>query len=236
MLVFYALNPINVQIKNNIFYKISANLNHSLLSFTSNSSLTGVTLDNNLYYFPNPSGNIIRVANNNYTTLTSFKSIYPTYELNGQQGNPNFVAAPNDFHLTSSSTLAVDKGADLTGVVNLDIEGMRRPLDGDGKNGPSWDIGPYEYCCFPVGVESFATENEILIYPNPTNGEITISTSDQTPHKIIIADISGRIMLETNTSSPKNTFNLINLQNGLYFVNIFMKSGFHKIEVFVKVR
>lgn len=224
LLYMNAVNPVNVQIKNNIFYKTTSNANHSLVSILSTSGLTGVRLDHNLYYFQS-GGNILRVGNNNYTTLNSFRSAFPNYEINGQQGNPNFSGAPLDFHLTSASTLAIDKGVDATGIVPMDIEGMARPLDGDGINGSSWDIGPYEYCCFTVSSETIARKNEFEIYPNPAIDEITINTSKETPEKIVIIDNSGKIAFETNQTSMQNNFSTKHFNKGMYFVLLFMKSG-----------
>ncbi|MBK8451075.1 MAG: hypothetical protein IPL42_14075 [Saprospiraceae bacterium] len=35
----------------------------------------------------------------------------------------------------------------LNNTVSFDLDGLSRPLDGDGINGAAMDIGPYEYCC-----------------------------------------------------------------------------------------
>lgn len=58
--------------------------------------------------------------------------------------SPLFVnATANNFHLQSASP-CVDKGTS-TGAPDSDIEGIPRPLDGDGANGPAYDMGAYEY-------------------------------------------------------------------------------------------
>jgi len=36
-----------------------------------------------------------------------------------------------DFHLTEASALAIDQGADLSGMVDDDFQGLPRPIDGD---------------------------------------------------------------------------------------------------------
>ena len=58
--------------------------------------------------------------------------------------------------LTPASVLAIDTGADLTGMVDDDFEGLPRPIDGDLSSTSEWDIGPYEYrhSLFVDGFES----------------------------------------------------------------------------------
>jgi parallel beta-helix repeat protein len=217
-------NPVNLQVKNNIFYKTTANTNHALLTVLATSGLNGITLNNNLYYFPSASGNIIRIGNANYTTLSAFRTAFPTQELNAQQGNPNFVSAPGDFHLTAASILAIDKGADLSTQVDTDIEGRERPLDGDGINGTAWDIGPYEFCCF-TGSDHIYRKHEFEIFPNPTCGEISIITFDQLAEKIMITNVCGKMLYEFTPHAFHYTLQLYNIENGIYFVQLFLKSG-----------
>ena len=54
------------------------------------------------------------------------------------------------------SALAIDKGADLTGMVDDDFQGLPRPIDGDHSSTSEWDIGPFEYryLLFAGGFES----------------------------------------------------------------------------------
>lgn len=224
LITLIAENPINIHLKNNIFYKTTANSNHSLVSALANSGLSGIVMENNLYYFPVASRNIIRVGSFTYTNLPAFQIAYPGQERFGQHGNPNFAGAPNNFNLTELSTLAIDKGANLTGLVDQDIDGRSRPIDGDGMHGALWDIGPYEYCCIIVATENTETKNKINIYPNPFTSEIIISSLDEIPEKIIIIDSKGKIIMESKTNSNNNNINLDHLQHGIYFVRIHFNS------------
>ena len=222
LLFFLSPNPVNVKIKNNIFYKISANANHSLMSFIAASVFNEVSFDNNLYYFPVSSGNIIRAGTTNYTTLSAFKTAYPAQEINGQQGNPNFVAAPTNFHLTASSILAIDKGADLTGAVTLDFDGKTRPSDGDGINGPAWDIGPYEYLR-NLKINETNERIKIRLYPNPAEDyiEINLGLNFNMPlnSSIAVYSILGQLVLKT--INPETfRIDVSELPSGIYILKM----------------
>lgn len=65
--------------------------------------------------------------------------------------------------------------------------------------------------------------NAISIYPNPTRGEFFINNiSSIKLDKVIVYDVSGRIISEQNISNTSQviTVNFANVSKGLYFVNI----------------
>lgn len=213
-----AVNPENVQIKNNIFYKTTVNTNHALVSALSSSGLNGISLDYNLYYFPVASGNILRIGNSNYSSLAAFKAAYPGHERSGQQGHPNFTTG--NFTLSSMSTLAIDKGLALTGFVDTDVEGRARPIDGDGINGPAWDIGPYEFCCI-TDVQTLQPKEQSYIYPNPVHNVFEIRTSYPGLKRFDIIDLSGKIKLEYIPESNFESYRIDKLEAGLYVLRMY---------------
>ncbi|GEM_PF-3047064 len=91
--------------------------------------------DYNLYYAPN--GHVGYDGTNYYTTLSAWQT-HSGNDTNGQYGDPNFVnAAGGDFHLTTSSTLAIDQGTTVASQFT-DAEGYAR------NQGAVWDIGAFE--------------------------------------------------------------------------------------------
>jgi glycosyl hydrolase family 44/type IX secretion system substrate protein len=58
--------------------------------------------------------------------------------------------------------------------------------------------------------------NQVTVYPNPTNGNITIQTKEL--GEIIICDALGEIVFEQ--TSPKTNIDISSLQNGVYFISI----------------
>jgi len=72
------------------------------------------------------------------------------------------------------------------------------------------------------------SNEEIGVFPNPSNRsfEITTGRFNQQPLEISIRDYSGKIILfRTCYGSKKYTFNLQNIPNGCYFINIKSESN-----------
>jgi hypothetical protein len=102
--------------------------------------------DYNTYYSPN---------NTEFMRDTSGYITFPEWETNTGQdansnnANPNLLNIPptgatsssGDYHLTEQSTLAIDKGVDLSSLFNDDHDGNIRTVP--------WDIGAYEYTGTP---------------------------------------------------------------------------------------
>ena len=135
------MTPRNCQIINNIFHKRDDIKNIIELQDT---ALSVLQLDANLYYCD--SCDFFNVDDQIYSNLSAFNTRYPELELLGQEGNPMFIdESNNDFHLTKNSTLVIDKGLSLIGLVDSDFDNNKRPLDVDTIEGARWDIGPYEF-------------------------------------------------------------------------------------------
>lgn len=66
-----------------------------------------------------------------------------------------------------------------------------------------------------IGVEELKTANGLLVYPNPTNGLITINL-EETIENIIIRNALGEAVLQ----SKLKTINIETLANGIYFIEV----------------
>ncbi len=62
--------------------------------------------------------------------------------------------------------------------------------------------------------------NNILIYPNPTNGIIYINENNNKIKSLYITDILGKTIIEKTEVSKNQTINLSNFENGIYFIKI----------------
>ena len=63
------------------------------------------------------------------------------------------------------------------------------------------------------------TQNDISIYPNPSNGVINITNNGTNKNSIIVRDISGKVILSTN-SNVNATIDLSKYGKGIYIVEV----------------
>lgn len=76
-----------------------------------------------------------------------------------------------------------------------------------------------------------ATTNgyEFIIYPNPTNGLLTINSKTDL-QKIEVISITGQVLLIEMPTNVSHTLDLENFVNGIYFVNVYQNNRIIKRE------
>jgi hypothetical protein len=67
----------------------------------------------------------------------------------------------------------------------------------------------------------------ITIFPNPTNGIMTIETGDYEVKNIELSDMSGKIIIHCNISESSRSYviGLTEFQNGIYFLKVETEAG-----------
>jgi hypothetical protein len=69
-------------------------------------------------------------------------------------------------------------------------------------------------------------EDQLLIYPNPTSGQLYISSRTGLISQIQVVDITGRILLTERTAdAPQYTLNTQRLSPGIYYINVLTTKG-----------
>ncbi len=98
----------------------------------------------------------------------------------------------------------------------------------------AYDVGctGYELYSFTLPIvnnkEEYLNENPLLIFPNPTNGEVHIyNLAAETGSQINVLDLNGRILQQFTCHSSNYSIDLQGLQNGVYLIAV--KSG-HKTQ------
>jgi hypothetical protein len=78
------------------------------------------------------------------------------------------------------------------------------------------------FYCSTVGIDELISKNEGLkIYPNPTNGIITIETANSSNIQLKLTNVLGQLIKEETLKFEKQNINLADLKNGIYFLQVF---------------
>lgn len=122
-------NATYVTVKNNII----TNCNYAV--YIASGMTTGTIINNNLYY----QNSQFAWNGTSYSSLSAWK-LASKQDSASAEGNPNFSNISNsDYHLTTNSILAADKGIDLSAsAIVRDLDGVTRP------QGNGYDLGCYE--------------------------------------------------------------------------------------------
>ncbi len=186
---------------------------------TNNGTITGsglysrdavVTAVNTIFYNPN---NGLEFTSNG---VASFGALWSNIRGGGPGGGigcidtiPGFVSL-SDFHLLPTSPCAgvgTDNGAPF-----IDLDGIPRPLPAF-----TWtDMGCYEVDQSVTGLAE-VTIAEFSAYPNPVkSGEVlTVMNAGK---KIIVTDITGRIVFESENNSSEFGISTQNWKSGYYLL------------------
>jgi hypothetical protein len=113
-----------------------------------------------------------------------------------------------------------DGDGDLT--ILEDYNGNNNPLDDD-TNGNS--LPDYLENAVALGVDNFAVQNEISIYPNPASSVLNIDNkSNESVTAISIYNVNGSLVKEVKSATSLQSISVAELQNGIYFVKIQMNT------------
>jgi hypothetical protein len=235
----------NVDVRNNIFMNISTTSNPVCAFRVENgdplSNLRGTNIiDYNIYY--QEGGTNFDDDINGYTNLEQWKT-NTGYDANSIDAYPNL---DDNFHLTYTSINAIDKGAELSAVLE-DYDGANRTVP--------YDIGADEYLAGEIlvvppadsilgtggsvtsggiatNINHSTNKNKIQvnIFPSSVTGNITLYVYSETDQKVkcYITNLSGKKILSFDFSLTGKTINqkqlLINeLRSGIYFITLSFK-------------
>lgn len=69
------------------------------------------------------------------------------------------------------------------------------------------------------------TNDEFAVFPNPTNGIVTITSKVLAPMNIVVYNVVGDMVHESKTTQSKTQLDLSYLSNGVYFVKVSLLEG-----------
>jgi len=121
--------------------------------------------------------------------------------------SPHF-AGNGDYHLTSPEGLIVANPLEYAAT---DIDGEVRP------NTPCAGADEYNEI-YAVGEQE--TVGDLSVYPNPTQGVVTIAIGEDSAFEYQVLDLAGRTVIKGKCLSPVMTLDLSCVVKGVYFISV----------------
>lgn len=79
-------------------------------------------------------------------------------------------------------------------------------------------------------IDTLSEENQIQVFPNPTNGFINLRNFNQLT-TIQIFDLSGKLVFTQENTNPNAQLNIRNLSDGMYFLKVFTDEKYYHSKV-----
>lgn len=101
-----------------------------------------------------------------------------------------------------------------------------------------WDITcsfSYPMAC-TVGIDELASAENMIVYPNPASGNITVrlNKTDYENTVINMYDVTGKLVRSYNTTGTSQIINREGLQSGLYFITADTRNRRSTIKLIIK--
>jgi hypothetical protein len=204
----YALLPYGIT-TNNTFLKNKIAVGESYFNSVNNTFTGNIVKDNEvgveiLTYF----NNSIDFSNN----IICDNRLYNVKRINNNNGNNNVADLSRNCWCTSDSIAIEAKILDAKDDITLGLI----------------IISPKSNNCLQTisSTQNKENTNNVLIYPNPTHEDITVSCENMTPQYLTLLDVNGKVLIHKKGETPSTTFNLSDYPNGIYIIKINTNNGF----------
>ena len=88
------------------------------------------------------------------------------------------------------------------------------------------DVVLFGYVNLPSALQEVADKLNFNVYPNPTTDLITVSADENAnDFRVVISDISGKLVSVNNLEGQKTGINVSQFSNGTYIYRIADKTG-----------
>ena len=132
-------------------------------------------------------------------------------------------AGNHTYKFSYSKDSWISDGSDCAWIDNIVFPGMGRMAPQDTTDDVSMSI-----------LDHNITTANIAVYPNPTSGQLTIS-SNEAIRNITIYDLSGRLVESVNVNADTQVnLNVARLNSGVYFIKTQLENQQTKTSKFIK--
>ncbi len=198
----YALLPYGIT-TNNTFLKNKIAVGESYFNSV-NSTFTGNIVKGNevgveiLTYF----NSSINFSNN----IICDNRLYNVKRINNNNGNNNVADLSHNCWCTQDSIAIESKILDAKDDVSLGLI----------------LISPIANNCVETisSVQNKENTPNIVIYPNPTHEEVTVSCKNLTPQYLTLLDVNGKVLIHKKGETSSTVFNLSGYPSGIYIIKI----------------
>lgn len=188
-------------------------------------------------YYSSPDG----FSADNYISATVSASYNLHFDLSQQSGNP----IPGASITVETQPLPTTKTTDDNGETSFEniyeVGWMNYEIEVDGY--PEI-ISDSVYLSEPdvyvdltldyVGINKNSIHADYKVYPNPVNDQLTVKSPVNGTSGINIMDVTGKNVIEFNTSEKEFSINVSELSQGMYFLRIKNQKGNFVKKIFVE--
>ncbi len=101
------------------------------------------------------------------------------------------------------------------------------------RTGLGFGTEPWILTCGTTGIDETVSMNRLVVYPNPTNGIVTVNSEDKILNRINVLNLVGELIL---TSVNKKTIDLSQFPSGVYILEIEYESKIEKHKIVLSGR
>ncbi len=159
--------------------------------------------------------------------------VFPAATLPDPNGDANMVCATGCSNANSGGCNTTNQVVDFfmtkLGTTNLLFHQTQY---GCYLNLQTWKISSGGNCCLvpaSIGINSFEkNEDDLIIYPNPTENNLKFKLSSISAYQIEICSIDGASILKKNILSPKFEIQEVStekLANGIYYFKVLVENA-----------
>ncbi len=181
------------------------------------------------------------------STITTGNGIYFA------TGSKNYLTPDSDFVVTNNSNVILHAGEEIALLPGTSIDPgsslsayiqpytcpdnyNHRSKPGNSRQGESASSqnSQTEDLDAAKQLPPTAPQPELNVFPNPTSGNVWIQGLKEWPSRIFLRDLTGKVVCASRLTDPSsNSINLINLDPGLYFMEILSGVTFRECKIIV---